>query len=145
VFCPKCRDEFRPGFTRCASCDVDLVQELGGPAQAPTSVVRPSPTRLVDFCGFFSLEEARTARDELRERRIRTEIVVREAPDAAWDAPVREEYWLRVDPSRLQDVEHALTDEASEPPADFSCSECGQAVATEERFCPRCGARFEAD
>jgi hypothetical protein len=28
MFCPACRAEYRPGFTRCADCDVDLVQEL---------------------------------------------------------------------------------------------------------------------
>jgi hypothetical protein len=28
MFCPECRAEYRPGFTRCADCDVDLVQEL---------------------------------------------------------------------------------------------------------------------
>jgi len=28
MFCPECRAEHRPGFTRCADCDVDLVQEL---------------------------------------------------------------------------------------------------------------------
>jgi hypothetical protein len=28
MFCPVCRVEYRSGFTRCADCDVDLVQEL---------------------------------------------------------------------------------------------------------------------
>src|SRR5258706_6152278 len=28
MFCPECRAEYRPGFGRCADCDVDLVQEL---------------------------------------------------------------------------------------------------------------------
>ena len=28
MFCPECRTEYRPGFTRCADCDVDLVHEL---------------------------------------------------------------------------------------------------------------------
>ena len=28
MFCPNCRDEFRPGFTHCAKCNVDLVDEL---------------------------------------------------------------------------------------------------------------------
>ena len=25
MFCPECKAEYRPGFTRCADCDVDLV------------------------------------------------------------------------------------------------------------------------
>ena len=28
MFCPQCKAEYRPGFTRCADCDVDLVHEL---------------------------------------------------------------------------------------------------------------------
>jgi len=28
MFCPECKAEYRPGFTHCADCDVDLVQEL---------------------------------------------------------------------------------------------------------------------
>ncbi len=28
MFCPKCKGEYREGFTSCAECGVDLVQEL---------------------------------------------------------------------------------------------------------------------
>jgi hypothetical protein len=28
MFCPECRVEYRPGFTRCSDCDVDLVHEI---------------------------------------------------------------------------------------------------------------------
>ena len=28
MFCPQCRAEYRPGFSRCSDCDVDLVEEL---------------------------------------------------------------------------------------------------------------------
>jgi len=28
MFCPQCRVEYRPGFTHCTDCDVDLVAEL---------------------------------------------------------------------------------------------------------------------
>ncbi len=28
MFCPECKVEYRPGFTRCADCDVELVDEL---------------------------------------------------------------------------------------------------------------------
>jgi hypothetical protein len=31
MFCPKCRAEYRPGFTHCTDCDVDLVTELPNP------------------------------------------------------------------------------------------------------------------
>lgn len=28
MFCPKCKCEYRAGFTHCSDCDVDLVQQL---------------------------------------------------------------------------------------------------------------------
>lgn len=28
MFCPKCRSEYREGYTRCSNCNVDLVPEL---------------------------------------------------------------------------------------------------------------------
>jgi hypothetical protein len=28
MFCPQCKAEYRPGFTHCSDCDVDLVYEL---------------------------------------------------------------------------------------------------------------------
>jgi len=28
MFCPQCKAEYRPGFTRCTDCDVDLVEAL---------------------------------------------------------------------------------------------------------------------
>ena len=28
MFCPKCKVEYRPGFTRCSDCEVDLVDVL---------------------------------------------------------------------------------------------------------------------
>ena len=33
MFCPNCRSEYRPGFTRCNGCDVALVDELAAEAQ----------------------------------------------------------------------------------------------------------------
>jgi|SRR5208337_4320106 len=28
MFCPKCRAEYQPGYTKCSDCDIDLVPEL---------------------------------------------------------------------------------------------------------------------
>jgi len=47
VFCPRCRDEFREGFTRCRVCDVDLVEALPpeepARAAAPEAAAAPGP------------------------------------------------------------------------------------------------------
>jgi hypothetical protein len=34
MFCPVCKAEYRPGFTRCSDCDVDLVEALPGNSDA---------------------------------------------------------------------------------------------------------------
>ena len=141
MFCPSCKDEFRSGFTRCANCNVDLVDDLAtvkDEAAAPPPV---NPLRMVDFCGFFSLEEARNARDKLREHDIRGEIAVRESPEESG----REEYWLRVDRSRYRQVPAILDEEIETEPATetFTCGDCGHKVSKHEVFCAQCGARFE--
>ena len=153
VECFICKDEFRHGFTHCGRCNVDLVENLsevktngdGHPAPAPAF-----PVRMGDYCGFFSLDEARQARDQLRGQRIRSEIVVRESPDVDWDTPIREEFWLRVESGRLREASASLEQDTptAEPEqagdsGSFACSDCGQVIATEEIFCPKCGARFE--
>ena len=33
MYCPSCKAEYRPGFTVCADCDVELVYEL--PEETP--------------------------------------------------------------------------------------------------------------
>ena len=150
MFCPQCRDEFRPGFTRCGRCNVDLVRDLsevGRPAgEAPAE---PAVVRMGEYCGFLALDEARSARDRLRERRIRSEIVVREPLDAAWESPVQEEYWLRVDASRIKEVAALIGDVPEVDPADepdgtgFACGDCGHFVPEDAASCAKCGARFE--
>ena len=148
MFCPSCRDEFRAGFTRCASCGVDLVPELGAPvprAPGPPAVeAAPAagPVPLAEYCGFLGLDEAREARARLRGLGIRTEVVLRDAPHA----PDGEEYWLRVDRARLAEAAQVLgyhdaaeADVASE----FRCEECGASVPADAAACPRCGLKFE--
>jgi hypothetical protein len=51
MFCPVCKYEFRRGFTRCNTCDVDLVETLPAEEEidhtAPTSAAEPDPDRPV--------------------------------------------------------------------------------------------------
>jgi hypothetical protein len=41
MFCPICKTEYRPGFTRCSDCHVDLVPEL--PAETPEEQEESAP------------------------------------------------------------------------------------------------------
>jgi hypothetical protein len=36
MFCPKCRSEYEPGYTRCHDCEVELIHEL--PPLPPSSI-----------------------------------------------------------------------------------------------------------
>jgi hypothetical protein len=47
MFCPECRAEYRPGFTRCSDCDVDLVHEI--PEEGTRVRKRDSATTLPTF------------------------------------------------------------------------------------------------
>jgi len=153
MYCPSCKSEFREGFTRCGSCDVDLVHELS--PEEPVAK-KPGPAALgslVEYCGFLSLDDAREARDRLRRERLPSEIVIRDlAGEDPW-APAEEEYWIRVPSNVLRTVTTILGDglaEQAEQPEHagaqgeiVACSECGKAVGPEETFCPHCGAKFE--
>jgi hypothetical protein len=59
MFCPECRAEYRPGFTRCSDCDVDLVHEI--PEQDTRVRKRGSATMLPTFRNMYR-EGGRTVR-----------------------------------------------------------------------------------
>ena len=146
MFCPECRDEFREGFTRCASCEVDLVGDLSSvestPARGPDPILAVS---VVDYCGFLSLDDAREARDTLHVAGTPTQIVIRNLTAGTPTAPVKEEFWLQVPKDAVRRVAAILGDlepAESEPTESLSCSDCGKPVQSEEQFCPHCGARF---
>jgi len=149
MFCPVCRDEYRPGFTRCATCDAALVEALdaAGPrAPAPIVAEVAAEEATANFCGFLTLDEARHARDKVREAKLTAEILIRDAPGSTAEAPVEEEFWLRVRPRDFraivgligfEPVETADADDA------FGCSACGATVHASDEACPGCGLRFE--
>jgi hypothetical protein len=70
MFCPQCKAEYRPGFTRCADCDVDLVWELpkgniaarraGGSENNYDEVPgQPGDPNKDPFCSFWKGEDPR--------------------------------------------------------------------------------------
>lgn len=154
MFCPVCHDEFRPGFTRCATCGVDLVDSLDdsptdarGPEEAPDDAPPSDPREpAVNYCGFLDLESAREAKSALARAGLRAEVLIRDA-DAIGG---KEEYWLRVPPSSFARAMAVLGyDESGTAPDDevgedeVLCSACGAVVDAEADRCAACGEPFE--
>jgi hypothetical protein len=65
VFCPNCQAEYRAGFTRCADCDVDLVESLDQVVAANPSTQRELRIPELLWSGFdnSTLEQIRDALD----------------------------------------------------------------------------------
>jgi hypothetical protein len=59
MICPQCNAEYRPGFTRCADCDVDLVNEAPHYALASQPTADPGDPNEDPFCSFWKGEDAR--------------------------------------------------------------------------------------
>lgn len=59
MFCPQCKAEYRPGFTRCADCDVDLVWELPKTAIEVRGETVPGDPNEDPFCSFWKGEDPR--------------------------------------------------------------------------------------
>ena len=59
MFCPQCNAEYRPGFTRCSDCDVELVHDPPHFALAGTSPVEPGDPNDDPFCSFWKGQDAR--------------------------------------------------------------------------------------
>jgi hypothetical protein len=76
-FCPRCRAEYRPGFSRCADCEVDLVAERPPP---------PAPPRWVEvFRGEFA--QADVLRGALEAAGIETAAPDEMISNLGWNAP----------------------------------------------------------
>lgn len=60
MICPQCRAEYRPGFTRCADCDVELVDVLPGAmvASGQGNAAAGDPDE-DPFCEFWKGDDAR--------------------------------------------------------------------------------------
>lgn len=58
MFCPLCNVEYRPGFTRCSDCDVDLVEEPPHYAIAGKTAAPGDPNE-DPFCSFWKGEDPR--------------------------------------------------------------------------------------
>jgi hypothetical protein len=68
-FCPSCQIEYRPGFTRCTDCDVELVPSL--PQEAPAEG-DTAPMELVELATFPNASEAEMIQELLEDNGIST-------------------------------------------------------------------------
>ena len=62
MFCPQCRVEYRPGFTHCTDCDVDLVYELPATGEDFSQTNRdasPGENEEDPVCAFWQGDDAR--------------------------------------------------------------------------------------
>ena len=59
MYCPQCKAEYRPGFTQCADCDVDLVWELPQEGLEPRQRAQPGDPNEDPFCSFWKGEDPR--------------------------------------------------------------------------------------
>lgn len=59
MFCPNCKAEYRPGFTHCVDCDVDLVHELPKTAIERRGESEPGDPNEDPFCSFWRGEDPR--------------------------------------------------------------------------------------
>ena len=148
MFCPVCRDEYRPGFTRCAMCNSDLVESLDAvdepahrAASPPDTAPTPEPTSA--YCGFLSLEEARDAKRKMRGAGFHAEILIRDGRDE--HGREIEEFWLLVPPRAFKAAQEIVGFDHAEVPDDGEvlCSVCDRRVPEDAPRCPHCGARFE--
>jgi hypothetical protein len=63
MFCPKCKAEYREGFSRCADCDVDLVPELSPDTEPSAEYIEY--TDFIKIITFSSRHEAELAKGHL--------------------------------------------------------------------------------
>jgi hypothetical protein len=64
MICPECKAEYRPGFTRCADCDVELVWEQPESAASPAQgAVAPGDPNEDPFCSFWKGDDPRIHAD----------------------------------------------------------------------------------
>jgi hypothetical protein len=68
-FCPKCHSEYRPGFTRCTDCDLELIGSL--PEEKPEKF-NQADVELVELATFPNSSEAEMIQELLEDNGIST-------------------------------------------------------------------------
>jgi rRNA maturation endonuclease Nob1 len=147
-FCPICQAEFRPGFTRCNACDVDLVDQLEEEMDLSEENVKAA-LEGKELVGVTrgTLEVVKETRDLLASHRIASIIVDDEDSPQVHGMPQRVVLVVSKD-----DIEGAalvlgsqfkeMVEEEGMAPPDLkyeNCPACGTQVPEEAEECPECG------
>lgn len=59
MFCPQCKAEYRQGFTRCADCEVELVDEMPAGAIVAAEAAEAGDPAEDPFCSFWKGDDPR--------------------------------------------------------------------------------------
>jgi hypothetical protein len=148
-FCPECRAEYRPGFTRCASCDVDLVESLPEFAPLTEEEMRKAleGKELVAITSGY-IDAVLEMRDQLAGMRILS--LVEEAEKAPPQPGLPRRVKLMVAKDSLEAAAACMGEtfrsmvaqEGLKPNAEITyerCPACNSPVPPDAEECPECG------
>jgi len=96
---------------------VNLVDDLSAPQQPHAAAAAPPAAArlpMVEYCGFFSLDEARRARGRLQTEQLHADILIRQAEPPVGGDSGDEEYWLRVEAAQYKRATAILGYDAAE-------------------------------
>ena len=139
-FCPECKSEYRPGFTRCSDCEVDLVERLPEEHEYLDMVEAgkiPDPSYAGMVCEMFSTEDIPCILDGEEREGMMPGMV---DPTRSIGVMVPRENL-----DRAKELLHAFFEERyySEEADFLTCSNCGCAVDDTNDVCPACGEPLE--
>ena len=158
MFCPRCRSEYRAGFTRCAHCEVELVAELP-PADlyenpdAMAKALEGKDTQAILVGSHVDLAQAQRF---LGSQQILS--VLAGEGDQEVEAPMHQRLFLMVAAEDLERARAAIqarwregaiaqglmTKEPGAVSADV-CPACGASVPANVSECPDCGLFIGGD
>lgn len=148
-FCPHCLAEYREGFTRCATCDTDLVEHLGEEmVLTEENIRRALEGKELIGVARGELEVVKETRALLSRARIASVIV--EDDQAQLPAGMAPRVVLVVNKDDLERAQTVLGEkfrqmleaEGQTAPAELEygkCPACGTAIPEDVEECPECG------
>lgn len=149
-FCPECHAEYREGFTRCASCDVDLVERLPEAFDLSEENIAQAleGQDLVPVARQGDFDVVKEMREYLATKQVASLILDDKEFKPPPGAPAR--VMLVVGSADVEVAREALgakfndmvAEEGLQADSDLTygtCPACGQAVGEDQEECPECG------